>query len=96
MDAHLFRIGAGKYFDVPIDVIFNRDMIVNEAGVIENCKNSVGIISKETIVKNHPWVEDVDEEMKKVDEEESAQDTTYNMFNTLTAPNRQVLDDGEE
>ena len=96
VDAHLFRIGAGKYFDVPIDVIFNRDMIVNEAGVIENCKNSVGIISKETIVKNHPWVEDVDEEMKKVDEEESAQDTTYNMFNTLTAPNRQVLDDGEE
>ena len=34
--------------------------------------------------------------MKKVEEEESTQDTAYNMFNTLTAPNRQVLDDGEE
>lgn len=93
VDAYLFKIGAGNYFDIPVNVIFNRDMIVNESQVITNCKESMGIISQETIVENHPWVNDVDEEMKRLDDEESKRDLTYEMFNT---PNGYVNENAEE
>ena len=34
------------------------------------CKDSVGIVSKKTILKNHPLVEDADEELKQIEKEE--------------------------
>ena len=63
-DAYFFNIGLGR-FDETAEVIFNRDMLIDESGVIENCVRSQGIISRETIVKNHPWVDDVKSELKK-------------------------------
>ncbi len=50
--------------------IFNRDLPINQGEVINNCKNSVGIISRETIIANHPWTLDTEEELKRLDEEE--------------------------
>lgn len=38
-----------------VKFIFNRDMLMNEGAVIDNCVKSVGILSKEEIVANHPW-----------------------------------------
>ena len=63
-DAYFFNCGMGR-FDETAEVIFNRDMLIDESGVIENCVKSQGIISRETIVKNHPWVDDVKSELKK-------------------------------
>ena len=40
------------------------------------CKASVGVISDKTIVANHPWVQDADEEMKQL-EEENKSDLEY-------------------
>ena len=42
------------------------------------CKNSVGVISDRTIIANHPWVGDVDEEIKRK-ETESQSDLDYMM-----------------
>lgn len=50
--------------------IFNRDLPVNQSEVINNCKNSTGLISKRTIVANHPWVRDTDEEVEQLQKEE--------------------------
>lgn len=50
--------------------IFNRDLPVNQSEVINNCKNSTGLISKRTIVANHPWVRDTDEELDQLQKEE--------------------------
>jgi SPP1 family phage portal protein len=41
------------------DFIFNRDMLLNESAVIDNCVKSLGILSRETVIANHPWVDDV-------------------------------------
>jgi SPP1 family phage portal protein len=60
---------AVKPSDVEIGIVFNRDQAVNETEVITNCKNSKMIISNRTIVKNHPWVENLEEELKQIESE---------------------------
>lgn len=55
-----------------VEFIFNRDTPVNESEVIQNCKNSVGIISKETIIANHPWTKDTAEELARLEQENAA------------------------
>lgn len=61
--------GLGDYMDTTYDIIFNTDIIINESEVINDARNSVGIISDETIIANHPWVIDVAEEQKRINKE---------------------------
>jgi SPP1 family phage portal protein len=37
------------------EFLFNRDMMMNESSVIDNCVKSMGILDGETIGANHPW-----------------------------------------
>lgn len=69
--------------DKEITLVFNRDIAVNESQAIADCLNSKGIISNRTIIANHPWVEDVEKEVKQIEEE--------NKSNELP-----MFDDGEE
>lgn len=55
-----------NYEDVEFDILFNCDGIINETDVVMNCKNSVGVISNETIIANHPWVTDLPAEMERI------------------------------
>lgn len=61
--------GTHDYMDTEFEIVFNTDTIINETETIQNVKNSVGIVSDETILSNHPWVEDVIEEQKRVEEQ---------------------------
>lgn len=61
--------GLGNFMDVDFEIVFNTDMIVNESEVIANAKASVGVVSDETILANHPWVTDVQQEIEKVTEQ---------------------------
>jgi SPP1 family phage portal protein len=65
------------------DLEFNISMLINESDVIENCLKSQNMVSQETILKNHPWVEDPKEELKKVNEEEKERQKLYDdsLFN---------------
>lgn len=56
-----------------INIIFNRDIGMNELEAIEMCKSSVGVISSKTIIVNHPWVKDADEEMQQLEEESTTE-----------------------
>lgn len=49
-----------------VDFIFNRDILINESEAITNCQNSVGVISTETIVANHPWTTNTKEELERL------------------------------
>lgn len=49
-----------------IAVIFNRDILINETEAIENCTKSAGIISDETIIAQHPWVDDPAAEVERL------------------------------
>lgn len=63
-----YRINGGKAGDV--EFIFSRDTPVNESELITNCRNSEGVISKETIIAHHPWVKDTAEELKRLQDEQ--------------------------
>lgn len=52
-----------------IDLVFNRNMTVNEAEQIENCSKSTDIVSDKTILANHPYVSNVEEELKLLEEQ---------------------------
>lgn len=66
INIYLSETSQGNYSNIDVDIIFNRDITINETETINNCVNSSGVISDETIIANHPWVKDVEEEIKKV------------------------------
>ena len=63
--------GAGDFEQEEITVIFNRDILINESEAITNCQNSVGILSTETIVEQHPWTKDAQTEMERLKKEKA-------------------------
>ena len=69
-----------------LDVIFNRDVLVNESETINNCKSSVGIISQKTIITQHPWVNNFDEEIKQLEKENKELDPYPGDFGTKKVP----------
>lgn len=65
---HFSNTGVGDFTD-DVAIVFNRDILINESESIENCSKSVGILSNETIVEQHPWVTDVEAEMARLQKE---------------------------
>lgn len=51
-------------------VVFNMDLPSDEAAVISNVKNSIGVISKSTAIANHPWVTNVMDELDQLKKEQ--------------------------
>jgi len=72
VDQHIFNTTGADYSEVPVDFIFNRDILINETEAITNAKNSVGVISDETIVANHPWTTNTNDELERLEEERQA------------------------
>lgn len=52
------------------ELVFVRDKIVNEAEVLDSNAKQKGVVSEDTRLSNHIWVTDVEEEKKKLEEEE--------------------------
>lgn len=84
--AHLVNTGRGNFENEEINIIFNRDILISETEAIANCQASVGILSDETIVGQHPWVDDPQKELERLQEQrkkeqEEIQTQGYNPFN---------------
>lgn len=73
VNRYLELTGKGNYYDKEIEVTFNRDIAINESQAITDCQNSVGIISDDTIMENHPWVKNLNDEKKRMEEQEKDQ-----------------------
>ena len=58
--------GAEDFEQDACKIVFNRDVPVSTSETIQNCRNSVGLLSDETILANHPFVTDVRAEMKRI------------------------------
>ena len=69
VNVHLANTGQGEFEGEEVNIIFNRDMMMDEGQIIENIRNSVGILSNQTLVAQHPWVDDVENELAKLEEE---------------------------
>ena len=55
-----------SYEKVNIEFTFNRSSIINEVEIVGMASNSKGIISDETILANHPWVDDPAKELERL------------------------------
>lgn len=73
VDEYLKAAGAGDFTNVKVKFTFNRNMIVNEGDIINNVRNSQGIVSTETLLAHHPYVDDIQAELAKLEEEQLKQ-----------------------
>ena len=79
-----FRPSFGRFIrcvcrvqNIPIkdDVVlqtWTRTMVQNDQEMAQIAQGSTGIISQETIVRNHPWVDNAQDELDKLKEEKAA------------------------
>lgn len=74
VNCHLVNTGQGDFFDEQVNIIFNRDILINESEAITNCRQSVGILSDETIISQHPWVDDVQLELERLAKQRQAEE----------------------
>jgi SPP1 family phage portal protein len=66
VNAHFANTGQGNFDGEEVNIIFNRDILINESEAIDNCQKSVGILSDETIIGQHPWVDDPQLELERL------------------------------
>ena len=72
INCHLANSGVGDFEGVDWKIEFNRDIMVNESSVINDIRNSVGVLSDETLIAQHPWVDDPEEELKRMQKQKEA------------------------
>lgn len=89
-----FRTGFGRlvraicrHAGIQADVInqtWTRTSVSNGVELAAIAKDSIGVISRKTIIKNHPWVEDPEKELEQLEaeerEEEKKQDSYVQAF----------------
>ncbi len=91
VNAYLANAGRGDFENEKVTIIFNRDMMMNETEAIENCQKSVGILSDETIVEQHPWCDDIKQEIERLEkqrEEEQAEFERQQGYNPFQQQNK--------
>ena len=79
--------GIFDYKTAKVRFVINNSMNVSDS--INDCKNSLGIVSNKTILENHPWVSDVTEEEERL-EEQNEEDGLHR--DIIPVPNKE---DGE-
>ena len=93
---HIANVGGGDFENEQYELIFNRDILISESSAIADCKNSMGIISNETIVANHPWVDDVQGELDRLAAEKEENLDLYGGFGQNVPPDDESPDDKNE
>ena len=86
VNAYFSHMGFGDFENEKVDIIFNKDILINESQTIANCKASVGIISDETIIAQHPWIKNPTEELEKIKKQKEEIYPDYNFGSGLNGP----------
>lgn len=68
INCHFSNEGFGDFENEEVTIEFNRDMLISEAEVIDNINKSEDL-SLESRLLNHPWVDDVQAEIKRIEKE---------------------------
>jgi len=66
INLHLANVGIGDFDGEDVEIIFNRDMLMNEGDIIDNIRKSVGLLSEETLIAQHPYVDDLQAELDRL------------------------------
>lgn len=75
---------------------WTRTRIKNDTEQAQICQSSVGLVSRKTILKNHPLVEDVDAELKQLEKEEKKAKEKYSDYNFNESGGEDVQDEETE
>lgn len=78
---HLANAGYGDFEGEKVDIIFNRDILINEIEVVEVLEKSP-YLSEETLIAQHPYVKDVQLELKRRKQEQQQQMDMYDNYDT--------------
>ncbi len=73
IDQYLIHTGNPNYTEEEVEFVFNRDIFINEDSQIDNCVKSVGVISNQTIVSRHPWVTNLNHELRQIEEDKKSE-----------------------
>lgn len=96
VNQHFINTGVGDFTNEEVEVIFNRDMMVNESQVITDINNSAAILSKRTCVAQHPYVVNVDEELEQIEKEQQKAIEQYGNAFVQKPMNEGGEEDGRE
>ena len=69
VNVHLANSHKGDFENEKVNIIFNRDILINETESIDNAVKSMPILSEESIVAQHPWTKDVKLELERKEKE---------------------------
>lgn len=102
-----FRLGfarliraISRYLGIECKTIiqtWTRTSIKNNTEQAQICKDSVGIVSQKTILKNHPFVENADAEIRQLEKEAEEQKNKDDIYNNsvIDKNNKEGKEDGE-
>lgn len=68
INKHLEHKKLGNFDDEPVDIIFNRDILVNESEVIDSLNKSMDL-PLESRLEQHPYVTDAQQELDRIAKE---------------------------
>lgn len=92
INIHLKLTGKGDYFNEKIDIIFNRDMMMNESEIMNTLTQAGVKISNKTLLSQVPFIDDVDAELDQIKEEN---DEAMEIYNGAFASQEDV-DEGQD
>ena len=74
--AEVLETALKAYFEVlgyeNVDIVWNTDRPIDDAEIINGIQASRGLVSDRTLLEQHPWVNDIDEELARREEEAKA------------------------
>lgn len=86
IDQYLMQTGQGDFREDELDFIFNRDIFINEDAKINSCVQSMSVLSRKTIVEQHPWTKNALNEMERIEEEKQAELEEMEKIQNITKP----------
>lgn len=92
VDLYLEITNQGDYEKIEVEIVFNRDMAINESEQIQNCNDSKGTVSDKTILSHHPYVSDVEDELTELEKQKENREPTWDEV----PPVKDGEGDGEE
>lgn len=81
VNSYLATTGKGSFFDLPVKITFNRDTMINETEVLETLAKLGLQLPNEILIRQVPFVDDVQEVKDMLEEEKKEADIYANVFN---------------
>ncbi|MDR2943653.1 MAG: phage portal protein, partial [Methanosarcinales archaeon] len=96
IDSFLEFSGSGDFSKTSVEVIFNRDTIVDESSIVDMISKLAGIVSNQTLREQVPFIRDPVKEEERIRSEAADQHQNDEMYAASMALKEPPEDNGEE